>query len=86
MIAKNKATFDAVQQQYGVPAPVITAFWALETDFGGFLGDSPTVQSLVTLAWDCRRPEKFRPQIIPALHLIAEGLADAGPDAWCLGR
>jgi lytic murein transglycosylase len=73
LIAKNKATFDAVQQQYGVPAPVITAFWALETDFGGFLGDSPTVQSLVTLAWDCRRPEKFRPQIIPALHLIQKG-------------
>jgi lytic murein transglycosylase len=73
LIAKNKATFDAVQQHYGVPAPVITAFWALETDFGGFLGDSPTVQSLVTLAWDCRRPEKFRPQIIPALHLIQKG-------------
>ncbi|MBG1233465.1 lytic murein transglycosylase [Aestuariivirga litoralis] len=73
LIAKNKATFDAVQQQFGVPAPVITAFWALETDFGGFMGSSPTVQSLVTLAWDCRRPEKFRPQIIPSLHLIDKG-------------
>jgi lytic murein transglycosylase len=73
LIAKNKATFDAVQQRYGVPAPVITAFWALETDFGGFLGDSPTVQSLVTLAWDCRRPEKFRPQIVPALNLMQKG-------------
>ena len=73
LIAKNQATFDAVQQQYGVPAPVIAAFWALETDFGAVLGNSPTVQSLVTLAWDCRRPEKFRPQIVPALHLIQKG-------------
>ncbi len=73
LIVKNKATFDAVQQQYGVPAPVIAAFWALETDFGADIGHSPTVQSLVTLAWDCRRPEKFRPQIIPALHLIQKG-------------
>ncbi len=73
LIAKNQATFDAVQQQYGVPAPVIAAFWALETDFGSVLGNSPTIQSLVTLAWDCRRPEKFRPQIIPALHLIQKG-------------
>ncbi len=73
LIAQNKATFDAVQQQYGVPAPVIAAFWALETDFGADIGHSPTVQSLVTLAWDCRRPEKFRPQIIPALHLIQKG-------------
>ena len=73
VIAQNKATFDAVQQQYGVPAPVIAAFWALETDFGADIGHSPTVQSLVTLAWDCRRPEKFRPQIIPALHLMQKG-------------
>ena len=73
LIAKNKTTFDAVQQQYGVPAPVIAAFWALETDFGADIGHSPTIQSLVTLAWDCRRPEKFRPQIIPALHLIQKG-------------
>ena len=29
LIAKNKTTFDAVQQQYGVPAPVIAAFCAL---------------------------------------------------------
>ena len=73
LITKNQATFDAVQQQYGVPAPVITAFWALETDFGAVMGNSPTVQSLVTLAWDCRRPEKFRPQIIPALRLVQKG-------------
>ena len=73
LIAKNQSTFDAVQQQFGVPAPVITAFWALETDFGAVLGNSATIQSLVTLAWDCRRPEKFRPQIVPALHLIQKG-------------
>ncbi len=73
LIQQNKATFDAVQKQYGVPAPVITAFWALETDFGADIGHSPTVQALVTLGWDCRRPEKFRPQIIPALMLIQNG-------------
>ena len=73
MIAKYQTVFDQAQQQYGVPAPVITAFWGLETDFGADIGKSPTVQALVTLAWDCRRPEKFRPQIVPALQLIAKG-------------
>jgi lytic murein transglycosylase len=72
-IAKYKDIFDRVEQQYGVPAPVIAAFWALETDFGGFMGDSPTIQSLATLAWDCRRPEKFRPQVIAALQLLDNG-------------
>jgi lytic murein transglycosylase len=84
LIEKYKDIFDRAQQQYGVPAPVITAFWALETDFGADIGKSPTIQALVTLGWDCRRPEKFRPQIIPALMLIQNG--DLSPEemrgAW----
>jgi lytic murein transglycosylase len=73
VVAKYKDLFDKVEEQYGVPAPVIAAFWALETDFGGFMGDSPTVQSIATLAWDCRRPEKFRPQLIAVLQLLDAG-------------
>jgi lytic murein transglycosylase len=73
LIKKHKAVFDAVEAQYGVPASVITAFWALETDFGANIGDFPTIQALVTLAWDCRRPEKFRPQLISALNLVSRG-------------
>lgn len=73
IIAKNKELFDRIEQKYGVPAPVITAFWALETDFGGVMGDFPTIQSIATLAWDCRRPERFRPQLIAALQLLDSG-------------
>lgn len=84
LIQKHKATFARVEKQFGVPAPVIVAFWALETDFGANTGDLPTVQSLATLAWDCRRPEKFRPQLMAALELIQRG--DLHPDemrgAW----
>ena len=65
--------FDRVEEQYGVPPPVIVAFWALETDFGANIGDLPTIPSLATLAWDCRRPEKFRPQLMAALDLIQQG-------------
>ena len=84
LVQKHKAVFSRVEKQYGVPAPVIVAFWALETDFGANIGDMPTVQSLATLAWDCRRPEKFRPQLMAALELIQRG--DLQPDemrgAW----
>jgi lytic murein transglycosylase len=73
VLAKYKPVFDKVQEKYGVPASVIAAFWALETDFGGFMGDSPTIQSIATLAWDCRRPEKFRPQLVAALQLLDAG-------------
>ena len=84
LVQKHKAIFSRVEKQFGVPAPVMVAFWALETDFGANTGDLPTVQSLATLAWDCRRPEKFRPQLMAALELIQRG--DLRPDemrgAW----
>ena len=70
---KHRNLFESVEQQYGVPGPVLIAYWALETDFGGYVGDLPTIQSLATLAWDCRRPEKFRPQLLSALNLVGKG-------------
>lgn len=72
-IAANKAIFARIQKEYGVPPQVITAFWGLETDFGANMGDGPTITSLATLAYDCRRPDLFRPQLIDALKIIARG-------------
>ena len=72
-LKKHARIFAAVERQYGVPGPVITAFWGLETDFGGFQGDFSTLNALATLAHDCRRPALFRPQLISALKLIDRG-------------
>ena len=73
LVAKHKDLWDQIQERYGVPGPVLIAFWALETDFGGFMGDFPTIPSIATLAWDCRRSEKFREQLIGALRLYDQG-------------
>jgi lytic murein transglycosylase len=73
LISQNKALFDKIEGQFGVPAPVITAFWALETDFGHDSGHLPTLTSLATLAYDCRRPEKFRAELLDALRVIQRG-------------
>ncbi len=73
LIKQHAAIFDKVEQHYGVPAAVITAFWGLETDFGGYMGDFHTIRSLATLAFDCRRPEKFRPQVFAALQILDRG-------------
>ena len=72
-IAKNRALFTKIEQQFGVPAPVIAAFWALETDFGGFMGNLPTIKSVTSLAYDCRRPDLFRTQLMAALKIIERG-------------
>ena len=68
-----KNTFARIEQKFGVPGAVISAFWGLETDFGANIGKDSTLKSLSTLAYDCRRPEKFRPQLIDALRLIDRG-------------
>ena len=77
-ISQYGKTFAAIEKRFGVPAPVLTAYWALETDFGGFLGDGPTLTSLATLAYDCRRPELFRRQLIAAIKIINRGDLSAG--------
>jgi lytic murein transglycosylase len=72
-IAKYKDTFAKIEKQYGVPPQVIASFWGLETDFGANIGDGPTLTSLATLAYDCRRPDLFRGQLIAALKIIDRG-------------
>jgi lytic murein transglycosylase len=69
-LQKYADVFARAEQEFGVPGPVIAAFWALETDFGAVQGDFSTLDALVTLAHDCRRPELFRPQVFALLTLI----------------
>ena len=53
------AAFARAEKEYGVPPAVIAAFWGLESDFGANMGTLPTLRSLVSLAYDCRRSERF---------------------------
>ena len=73
LLKKNAATFARIQQQYGVPGPVLVGFWGLETDFGKVMGNMNTLRSLATLAFDCRRPDEFREQLMDALRVIERG-------------
>ena len=65
--------FSRIQAQFGVPGPVIVAIWGLETDFGANSGKFPTIRSLASLAYDCRRPDKFRGELIAALQIVDRG-------------
>lgn len=74
--AKLKAhanAFARAEQQYGVPGAVIAAFWGLESDFGANMGKLPTLTSLVTLAYDCRRAAMFREELTSALKVVERG-------------
>lgn len=73
MADRYDAVFDRIEREYGISRGVLLAFWAFETDYGAFQGDFNTLNALVTLAHDCRRPEIFRPQIFAALSLYENG-------------
>ncbi|MBZ9773492.1 lytic murein transglycosylase [Mesorhizobium sp. CO1-1-8] len=76
-LKKYADVFARADQQFGVQAPIIAAFWALETDFGAVQGDFHTLSALVTLSHDCRRPQLFRQQLVPLLELIDRGVLPA---------
>jgi lytic murein transglycosylase len=67
------AAFARAEKEYGVPPAVIAAFWGLESDFGANTGNLPTLRSLVSLAYDCRRSERFTNETIAALKIIDRG-------------
>lgn len=70
---RHKAIFDRAEREYGIPASVISAFWALESDFGAGMGKLTVLRSLATLAYDCRRGEMFRGELMDALRIIDRG-------------
>lgn len=73
LIRKHAAAFQRIEKEYGVPAAVIVGFWGLETDFGANSGNSQILRSLATLAYDCRRPDMFREQLLAAMKIIQRG-------------
>ena len=72
-VAEHRATFERAKAEFGVPASVVTGFWALESDFGAGMGKLPILPSLVALAYDCRRGEMFTEELIAALQIIDRG-------------
>jgi len=75
-LRKWDSVFDTMESRYGVSRGVLTAFWAFETDFGAVQGNFNTLNSLMTLSHDCRRPDLFQPQVFAALELYERGNFD----------
>ncbi len=72
-LAKQAAMFERIEKQFGVPGAVLVAIWAMETDFGVNQGKFSIIRSVATLAQDCRRPDKFRAELLDALRIVDRG-------------
>ena len=73
MMKQYGSVLSRIEQTYGVPGEVLVAIWGLETDFGVNTGKFPTIRSLATLAYDCRRAEEFRGELMDALRIVERG-------------
>ena len=84
MLKRYGSILNRIEDRYGVPGEVLVAIWGLESDYGVNQGKYSTIRSLATLAYDCRRAEKFRAELLDALRIIERGDLTAGEmiGAW----
>ena len=73
MMKQYGSALSRIEQAYGVPGEVLVAIWGLETDFGVNTGKFQTLRSLATLAYDCRRADEFRGELMDALRIVERG-------------
>lgn len=70
---QHREMLESIATKYGVPAPYIVSLWGIETSFGANTGGFGVVNSLSTLAYDGRRSEYFRAELINALKILDAG-------------
>jgi lytic murein transglycosylase len=73
MLKQYGSVLGRIEQTYGVPGEVLVAIWGLETDYGVNIGKFPTIRSLATLAYDCRRSDMFKAELLDALRVLERG-------------
>ncbi len=72
-LAQYRKLFDRLEDTYGVEREILAAIWGLETHYGTFMGSKNVIRSLTTLAFQGRRAEFGRTQLLAALKIIQSG-------------
>lgn len=70
---KHSDLLTQIEQKYGVPAQIILAVWGLESSFGARMGTIDTIEALATLAFDGRRGDFARAELLAALQIWQSG-------------
>jgi lytic murein transglycosylase len=71
ILSQRRALLSKIESRYGVPGAILISIWGLETNYGGDSGGKfSIVQSLATLAYDCRRSAFFENELTNALRII----------------
>jgi lytic murein transglycosylase len=79
MMQRYAAVLSQIESRFGVQPEILVAIWGMETDYGVVSGKMPVFRSLATLAYDCRRSDFFRNELLSALKIVQRG--DESPSA-----
>lgn len=74
----NANFYASLERKYGVPAGILLAIHGMETGFGRNMGNTPVVDSILTVAYDCRRSSFFVPHALAALRMVDLGTLAPG--------
>lgn len=72
LMQENATLLKAISSKYGVPPQIIVALWGIETEFGANKGNFSLIQSLTTLAYEGRRADFFREELLNALTIMQQ--------------
>ena len=70
---ENKEILNKIGNFYGVQPRFIVALWGIETDFGRLTGGFSVISALSTLAFEGRRHEYFKKELLNALTIVNDG-------------
>jgi lytic murein transglycosylase len=65
-----------IERKYGVDRRIVLGIWGMETNFGSYTGDKDVFRSLATLAQARYRDNFFRDELLVALKMLEDGLAN----------
>ena len=71
MMARHRGLLDQLSAEYSIAPQYLMAFWGLETNFGGFMGDFQVLRSVTTLACSTKRAAFFSNEAVQALRILA---------------
>ncbi len=78
LLEENRDLLEEIGAAYGVQPRFIVALWGMETSYGNFTGGYPVIDALATLAYDGRRGQYFRRELMKALQIVDEGHVTVG--------
>ncbi len=82
---QHEALLQQISKKYNVPAEYLLALWAMETNYGAFMGNVDILDALASLAYHPRRRTFFTSQLISYLRILERETIPPKVGSWDAG-